>query len=147
VHKPHHLWKIPTPFAAYAFHPLVRHGLNTFISYYFVHVLFSFLISHWCFISQDGYLQALPYHLFPFIFPLHKGLYLGLFGFVMTWTVFIHDGAYFVSGSWINGAAHHTIHHLEFSYNYGQYFTLWCVILLIITFTMKFLDSSLFGPL
>jgi lathosterol oxidase len=25
----------------------------------------------------------------------------------------------------VNGAAHHTIHHLYFNYNYGQYFTLW----------------------
>ncbi|KAI9183617.1 c-5 sterol desaturase [Blastocladiella emersonii ATCC 22665] len=95
VHKPHHAWKVPTPFAAYAFHPL------------------------------DGALQALPYHIFPLLFPLHKYLYLGLFLFVMAWTVFIHDGAYLVSGTFINGAAHHTVHHLEFNYNYGQYFTLW----------------------
>ena len=25
----------------------------------------------------------------------------------------------------INSSAHHTVHHLEFNYNYGQYFTLW----------------------
>ena len=25
----------------------------------------------------------------------------------------------------MNGTAHHTIHHSEFNYNYGQYFTLW----------------------
>jgi lathosterol oxidase len=25
----------------------------------------------------------------------------------------------------INGAANHTLHHLYFNYNYGQYFTLW----------------------
>lgn len=30
-----------------------------------------------------------------------------------------------VSHPAINSAAHHTIHHLEFNYNYGQYFTLW----------------------
>ena len=32
---------------------------------------------------------------------------------------------YMVSHPAINSAAHHTIHHLEFNYNYGQYFTLW----------------------
>jgi lathosterol oxidase len=43
---------------------------------------------------------------------------------------------YVVSHPWINSAAHHTVHHLEFNYNYGkddsifdtfsgQYFTLW----------------------
>jgi lathosterol oxidase len=25
----------------------------------------------------------------------------------------------------INGAAHHTIHHLYFNFNFGQYFTIW----------------------
>ena len=25
----------------------------------------------------------------------------------------------------MNSSAHHTVHHLEFNYNYGQYFTLW----------------------
>lgn len=25
----------------------------------------------------------------------------------------------------VNGAAHHTIHHTKFNYNYGQYFTFW----------------------
>ncbi|CAG8492282.1 1613_t:CDS:2 [Diversispora eburnea] len=38
----------------------------------------------------------------------------------------IHDGEYIItSGSFINGAAHHTLHHLYFNYNYGQYFTIW----------------------
>lgn len=26
-HKPHHLWKVPTPFASHAFHPIVRRSL------------------------------------------------------------------------------------------------------------------------
>lgn len=38
------MFKIPTPFASHAFHPL------------------------------DGFLQSLPYHLYPFIFPLNKVL-------------------------------------------------------------------------
>ncbi|TKS73812.1 Lathosterol oxidase [Collichthys lucidus] len=70
LHKQHHIFKIPTPFASHAFHPL------------------------------DGFQQSLPYHVYPFIFPLHK-----------IWM--------------INGAAHHVDHHLFFNYNYGQYFTLW----------------------
>jgi len=41
------------------------------------------------------------------------------------WTISIHDGEYFSSNKFINGAAHHTLHHLYFNYNYGQYFTLW----------------------
>ncbi|CAN2388141.1 Belongs to the sterol desaturase family [Pristimantis euphronides] len=98
VHKPHHLWKVTTPFASHAFHPI------------------------------DGFLQSLPYHIYPFIFPLHKVTYLGLYIFVNIWTVSIHDGDYRVPKvleSIINGAAHHTDHHLYFDYNFGQYFTLW----------------------
>lgn len=95
IHKPHHRWIVPTPFAAYAFHPL------------------------------DGFLQSLPYHIFIFCIPLNKYLYLGLFLFVCTWTVSIHDGKGFYYGKIINGADHHTIHHSDFFYNYGQYFTFW----------------------
>ncbi|XP_031724890.1 lathosterol oxidase [Anarrhichthys ocellatus] len=97
-HKPHHLWKIPSPFASHAFHPV------------------------------DGFMQGLPYHIYPFLFPLHKVLYLALYVFVNIWTISIHDGDYRVPNvltSAINGSAHHTDHHLFFDYNYGQYFTLW----------------------
>ncbi|XP_038561665.1 lathosterol oxidase-like isoform X1 [Micropterus salmoides] len=98
LHKQHHIFKIPTPFASHAFHPL------------------------------DGFLQSLPYHVYPFVFPLHKVVYLSLFVFVNIWTISIHDGDYRLPGPLIcliNGAAHHTDHHLFFNYNYGQYFTLW----------------------
>ncbi|KAI0738288.1 hypothetical protein C8Q80DRAFT_269204 [Daedaleopsis nitida] len=96
LHKPHHKWLIPTPFASYAFHPL------------------------------DGYIQSVPYHLFVYIFPLHRVLYLALFVVVNFWTIFIHDSD-MITGhpleKIINGPAHHTLHHLYFTVNYGQYFT------------------------
>ncbi|KAF8628018.1 hypothetical protein AX15_004136 [Amanita polypyramis BW_CC] len=59
IHKPHHKWIVPTPFASHAFHPL------------------------------DGYLQSVPYHLFIFIFPLHRVLYLVLFVLVNFWSIFV----------------------------------------------------------
>jgi len=96
VHKPHHKWLIPTPFASHAFHPL------------------------------DGYLQSVPYHVFIFIFPLHRWLYLGLFVFVNFWSILIHDSDMITGHALervINGPAHHTLHHLYFNVNYGQYFT------------------------
>ncbi|KAI0279264.1 fatty acid hydroxylase [Russula aff. rugulosa BPL654] len=96
VHKPHHRWLIPTPFASHAFHPL------------------------------DGYLQSVPYHLFIFVFPLHRWLYLGLFVFVNFWSILIHDSDMITGHALetvINGPAHHTLHHLFFTVNYGQYFT------------------------
>lgn len=76
IHKPHHKWisefrsffretwvnllpLVPTPWAAYAFHPL------------------------------DGYIQSVPYHLFVFVCPLQRHLYLGLFVCINIWTVFV----------------------------------------------------------
>lgn len=96
LHKPHHKWVVPTPFASHAFHPL------------------------------DGYAQSLPYHIFPCIFPLNKLLFLGLFGFVNIWSIMIHDSDMINNTGlekYINGPAHHTLHHLYFTCNYGQYFT------------------------
>ena len=98
LHKTHHRWLVPTPFASHAFHPV------------------------------DGWAQSLPYHMFVFICPMHKMTYLGLFVLVNFWTISIHDGVYGVP-KWleqiVNGAAHHTDHHLYYEYNLGQYFTLW----------------------
>jgi len=95
LHKPHHTWKISTPFSGFAFHPL------------------------------DGFGQSLPYHIFPFFFPMQAHLFLVLFVGVQVWTFMIHDNLFLTKNSWVNGAAHHAIHHLEFNYNYGQYFCLW----------------------
>ncbi|KAL2428853.1 Delta(7)-sterol 5(6)-desaturas erg3A [Exophiala dermatitidis] len=95
LHKPHHKWIMPTPFASHAFHPL------------------------------DGFAQSIPYHLFPFLFPLQKFAYIFLFGFINFWTIFIHDGEYYANSPVINGAACHSLHHWYYKCNYGQFTTLW----------------------
>jgi lathosterol oxidase len=95
LHKPHHKWIMPTPFASYAFHPL------------------------------DGFAQSLPYHFFPFLFPLQKLAYVALFAFINIWTIMIHDGEYMANNPVINGSACHSIHHLYFNFNFGQFTTLW----------------------
>ena len=59
LHKPHHKWVVPTPFASHAFHPL------------------------------DGFAQSVPYHVFPYIFPLQKFAYIALFVFINIWTISI----------------------------------------------------------
>lgn len=94
LHKLHHHYKETTPFSAFHFHPI------------------------------DGYLQGLPYHLFPLVLPFHNILYALTLLMVGLWTINIHDRVTF---GWfgVNGAAHHTIHHTKFNYNYGQYFTFW----------------------
>jgi len=72
----------------------------------------------------DGFAQSLPYHLFPLFFPMHKYLYTVTLMMVGLWTINIHDRMTLrIPG--VNGAAHHTIHHTKFNYNYGQYFTFW----------------------
>ncbi|SPO32642.1 probable sterol delta 5,6-desaturase [Ustilago trichophora] len=96
IHKPHHKWLVPTPFASHAFHPL------------------------------DGYFQSLPYHIFPFVFPLHRVVSICLFVFVNLWSILIHDSDMICNSPLekvINGPSHHTLHHLFFTCNYGQYFT------------------------
>jgi lathosterol oxidase len=59
---------------------------------------------------------------------MNRYLYTFLFVAVQLWTIFIHDGD-MISGHWtekfINSPAHHTLHHMYFTVNYGQYFT-WC---------------------
>lgn len=95
LHKPHHKWLVCTPFASHAFHPL------------------------------DGYGQSISYHVYPMIMPLQKFVYLGLFTFVNFWTIMIHDGNHMYNNKIVNGTACHTVHHLYFSYNFGQFTTLW----------------------
>lgn len=96
IHKPHHKWVIPTPFASHAFDPV------------------------------DGYLQSVPYHLACYMFPIHKYQFMALFSFVNLWSIFIHDSDMICDHPlehYINGPAHHTLHHIYFTCNYGQYFT------------------------
>ncbi|KAF4120930.1 Delta7-sterol 5-desaturase [Geosmithia morbida] len=95
LHKPHHKWIMPTPYASYAFHPL------------------------------DGFAQSVPYHVYPVFFPMHKLVFVGAFIFVNFWTIIIHDGEYITDNPIINGSACHSAHHLYFNYNYGQFLTLW----------------------
>jgi len=96
IHKPHHKWIIPTPWASHAFHPV------------------------------DGFAQSIPYHLFTLLFPMQRHLYLLMFVLVNCWAIFIHDSDMITGHPLehaINGPAHHTLHHLYFVCNYGQYFT------------------------
>lgn len=93
LHKAHHKWIMPTPFASYAFHPI------------------------------DGAFQGLPYHIFPFLFPMKKWVSVLFFVFVNFWTILIHDGEYLSNNPVVNGAACHSLHHSRFEVNYGQFFT------------------------
>lgn len=57
---------------------------------------------------------------------MQRYLYMFLFIAVQIWTILIHDGD-MITDHWtqkfINSPAHHTLHHMYFTVNYGQYFT------------------------
>jgi lathosterol oxidase len=95
LHKYHHEFREPTPWASMAFHPL------------------------------DSFAQALPYHLFAFLFPIHVAVYVGCVVVVSLWTFLIHDQLTLFPWAFVNYSAHHTLHHTANKYNYGQFFTFW----------------------
>ncbi len=103
VHKVHHESNITSPWTAFSFHPL------------------------------EGLLQALFLPVLLLIFPMH--LYVILLQLtIMTFSSVINHldieiypkGFYkHTVGKWLIGATHHSLHHKQFKYNYGLYFTFW----------------------
>ena len=73
----------------------------------------------------DSFAQSIPYHLYAMFVPINFWLYLGFLGFVVLWSVMIHDRIRWVPGKIINHAGCHTAHHWYNNYNFGQYFTVW----------------------
>lgn len=95
LHRYHHRFREPTPFASIAFHPL------------------------------DAFFQALPYHLCAFLLPLNVWVYHGFVMLATVWAVAIHDRVRLVPTEWVNHTGCHMVHHWYFAYNYGQFFTVW----------------------
>jgi lathosterol oxidase len=95
LHRHHHQFRVPTPWASTAFHPL------------------------------DSFAQALPHHLCAFLFPVHALLYLLMLAFVTLWSVMIHDRVSWIRWKLINYTGHHTLHHWYYRYNFGQFTTVW----------------------
>jgi sterol desaturase/sphingolipid hydroxylase (fatty acid hydroxylase superfamily) len=103
VHKVHHDSNITSPWTAFSFHPL------------------------------EGVLQALFLPLLLLFLPMH--LYVVIIQLtIMTFSsvinhldieVYPHSFNKNFIGRWIIGATHHSLHHKQFKYNYGLYFTFW----------------------
>jgi Delta7-sterol 5-desaturase len=103
VHKVHHDSNITSPWTAFSFHPL------------------------------EGVLQALFIPLLILVLPMH--IYVLLIQLtLMTFSSVINHldieiyPANFhkhALGRWLIGATHHALHHKQFKYNYGLYFTFW----------------------
>jgi lathosterol oxidase len=103
AHKTHHLSVNPTPFAAYAFHPveaLVEIGIIPLIAFTIPHHSSAITIFS-LYALLLNVLGHLGYELFPKGFASHK-----LF-------------------KWHNTATHHNMHHRLVKCNYGLYFNFW----------------------
>lgn len=103
VHLVHHKSVNPSPWAAYAFHP-VEAVLEAGIVPLLLLVMPLHPLSFWAFVTlmlAFNVYGHLGYELFP------KKMY-------------THP-----IGRWINSSVHHNLHHEKFHGNYGLYFTIW----------------------
>jgi len=103
VHKVHHDSNITSPWTAFSFHPI------------------------------EGVFQAIFLPLLLMVLPMH--LYVLLIHLtIMTFSSVVNHldievypkrfHKHFI-GRWLIGATHHSLHHKQFKYNYGLYFTFW----------------------
>ena len=103
VHKVHHTFTNPTPFAAYAFHPLeaaLEFGIAVVLVLVMpIHIIV--LLTFVVYMLTMNSLAHLGFEFFPKGFARHP------------------------IGKWFLTATHHNIHHRTFRYNYGFYFTFW----------------------
>lgn len=103
VHKVHHKFTNPSPWAAYAFHPIEA-------------------------VIEAGILPLLV-----FIIPLHEIVIVSFLIYMISRNVLAHLGFElfpkgFAANKWWNWhttATHHNMHHKYFDCNYGFYFTWW----------------------
>lgn len=103
VHLVHHQSTNPSPFAAYAFHPL------------------------------EAILEACIFLVFVFTIPVHFYHLIFFFLFMIIYNVYGHLGWELYPkgfskhwlGKWINTSVNHNMHHQYFRGNYGLYFLFW----------------------
>jgi sterol desaturase/sphingolipid hydroxylase (fatty acid hydroxylase superfamily) len=102
VHKVHHQSKISSPFTAFSFHPI------------------------------EGFLQAIFLPILLLLIPIHLYVLILILIIMSITSVINHlnieiypKKSYRFLGKWVIGATHHSIHHTEFKFNFGLYFTFW----------------------
>lgn len=116
-HKVHHNSHITSPWTAFSFHPL------------------------------EGILQAVFLPLLLMVFPMHPYVIITQLTIMTFSSVINHlDIEIYPAnfhrhffGKWLIGATHHSLHHKQFKYNFGLYFTFWDM--------WKKTDSPLFDKL
>ena len=103
VHIVHHMSLNPTPFSAYAFHPveaLVEVGIVPVIVF------------------------TVPYHYMALTVFSGYALVMNIMGH-MGYEFFPKSFARNKAANWHNSATHHNMHHRHVKYNFGLYFNLW----------------------
>ncbi|MGN6402567.1 MAG: sterol desaturase family protein [Flavisolibacter sp.] len=103
VHKVHHDSHITSPWTAFSFHPL------------------------------EGILQALFLPLLLLVLPMHLYILIIQLTFMTLSSVVNHLNIeiypekfhHHPLGKWLIGATHHSLHHKQYKYNFGLYFTFW----------------------
>jgi Delta7-sterol 5-desaturase len=103
IHKVHHDSNITSPFTAFSFHPL------------------------------EGFFQAIFLPLMLLVLPMHYYMVITQLTIMTVSSVINHlDIEIYPKefnnnflGRWLIGATHHSLHHKQFKYNYGLYFTFW----------------------
>lgn len=103
VHLVHHKSTNPSPWAAYAFHPLEAFAES------FIFVIFLFTIPVHSIHLTLFFVLSLVYNVYG-----HLGFEIYPKGFNKQWF-----------GKWINTSVSHNQHHQYFKGNYGLYFTIW----------------------
>jgi Delta7-sterol 5-desaturase len=103
VHKVHHDSNITSPWTAFSFHPL-----EGVLQAVFLPLL----------------LMVLPMHLYVIILQL---TIMTLSSVINHLDIEIYPKRFYKHflGKWLIGATHHSLHHKQFKYNYGLYFTFW----------------------
>lgn len=103
VHKVHHDSNITSPWTAFSFHPLEGVLQAVFLPalLLLMPVHLYVLILHLTLMTFSSVINHLDIEVYPKNF--HKNVF----------------------GRWLIGATHHSLHHKQFRYNYGLYFTFW----------------------
>ena len=103
VHKVHHDSNITSPWTAFSFHPI-----EGFFQAIFLPLLLVFL----------------PMHLYVIILQLTIMTFSSVINHLDIEVYPKNFHKHFL-GKWLIGASHHSLHHKQFKYNYGLYFTFW----------------------
>ncbi|MBX9852186.1 MAG: sterol desaturase family protein [Cytophagaceae bacterium] len=103
IHKTHHDSVTPSPWTAFSFHPAEAflEALILPLILFFIPVHYYVLLTYLILMTLSSVVNHLNIEIYPYGFEKH-------------WL-----------GKWLIGATHHSLHHSQFRYNFGLYFTFW----------------------